>query len=222
MAMHLVKRFGPLTALVRSGRWADRGSVTVGDLAGSTLGVVGFGRIGRHVATLGAALGMEILAYDPVAEPPAGVQCGTLAELLSHSDVITLHLPLTPDTHHLVNTETLSLTRPGAILINCGRGSLIDNDAAFQALVAGRIAGIGLDVFDPEPPQHHPLFDHPDVVLTPHLMGLSKRATVATFAAAAAGVVDVLEGREPAAVANPHWKSAGATATSPATDKADA
>ncbi|MDX6300958.1 MAG: D-3-phosphoglycerate dehydrogenase / 2-oxoglutarate reductase [Nocardioidaceae bacterium] len=221
MALHLVKRFGPLTDLVRSGRWADRGSVAVGDLAGSTLGVVGFGRIGRQVATLGAALGMKVLAYDPVAEPQAELRCGTLVELLSHSDVITLHPPLTPDTHHLINTETLSLTRPGAILINCGRGSLIDNDAAFQALVAGRIAGIGLDVFDPEPPQHHPLFDHPDVVLTPHLMGLSKQATAATFAAAAAGVVDVLEGREPAAaaVANPHWKTARATATSPATDK---
>ena len=96
MAMHLVKRFGRLTDLVRSGRWADRGSVAVGDLAGSTLGVVGFGRIGQHAGTLGAALGMKVLAYDPVAEPPAEVRCATLAELLSRSDVITLHLPLRP------------------------------------------------------------------------------------------------------------------------------
>ena len=105
MAMHLVKRFGRLTDLVRAGRWADRGSVAVGDLAGSTLGVVGFGRIGRHAATLGAALGMKILAYDPVAEPPAEFRCATLAELLSPSDVITLHLPLTPDTHHLIDAD---------------------------------------------------------------------------------------------------------------------
>ena len=75
MAMHLVKRFGRLTDLVRSGRWADRGSVAVGDLAGSTLGVVGFGRIGQHAGTLGAALGMKVLAYDPVAEPPAAYRC---------------------------------------------------------------------------------------------------------------------------------------------------
>ena len=215
MAMHLVKRFGRLTDLVRSGRWADRDSVAVGDLAGSTLGVVGFGRIGQHAGTLGAALGMTVLAYDPVAEPPAGLRCGTLAELLSRSDVITLHLPLTPDTHHLINTETLGLTKTGAILVNCGRGSLIDNDAAFQALLAGRIAGIGLDVFDPEPPEHHPLFDHPDVVLTPHLMGLSGQATAATFTAAATGVVDVLDGRAPTAVANPHWNHAATTAVSP-------
>ena len=129
--------------------------------------------------------------------------------------MITLHLPLTPDTHHLINTETLGLTKPGAILINCGRGSLIDNDAAFQALVDGRIGGIGLDVFDPEPPQHHPLFDHPDVVLTPHLMGLSGQATAATFTAAATGVVDVLDGREPASVANPRWRSGVPGASSP-------
>ena len=215
MALHLVKRLGRLTDLVRTGRWADRGSVAVGDLAGSTLGVVGFGRIGRHTATLGTGLGMNVLAYDPVAEPPAGLRCGTLAELLSRSDVVTLHLPLTPDTHHLINTETLSVTKPGAILINCGRGSLIDNEAAFQGLLTGRIAGIGLDVFDPEPPQHHPLFDHPDVVLTPHLMGLSTQATAATFTAAATGVLDVLTGRDPVAVANPSWRHAAAADVSP-------
>ena len=201
MAMHLVKRLGRLTDLVRSGRWADRGSVAVGDLAGSTLGVIGFGRIGRQAGLLGAALGMSILAYDPDADPPAGTRCDTLAELLSRSDVLTLHLPLTPATHHLINSETLRLTRPGAILVNCGRGSLVDNDAALEALVSGRIGGVGLDVFDPEPPRHHPLFDHPDVVLSPHLMGLSAQATAATFTAAATGVVDVLEGRRPAAVA---------------------
>jgi D-3-phosphoglycerate dehydrogenase len=206
MAMHLVKRLGRLTDLVRSGRWTDRGSVAVGDLAGSTLGVVGFGRIGQHAATLGAALGMKVLAYDPVAEPPAAYRCETLEGLLSRSDVVTLHLPLTPETHHLLDAEKLALTRRGAILVNCGRGSLVDNDAAYQALVDGQLAGIGLDVFDPEPPQHHPLFDHPDVVLTPHLMGLSSQATAATFTAAATGVVDVLEGRTPAAVANPQWE----------------
>ena len=209
MALHLVKRFGRLTELVRSGRWSDRGSVAVGDLAGSTLGVVGYGRIGQHAGNLGAALGMQVLAYDSVSAPPAGIRCGTLAELLSRSDVITLHLPLTPDTRHLINTETLGQTKHGAILVNCGRGSLIDNDAAFQALVVGRIAGIGLDVFDPEPPRHHPLFDHPDVVLTPHLMGLSTKATAATFTAAATGVLDVLDGREPAVVANPDWNHIG-------------
>jgi D-3-phosphoglycerate dehydrogenase / 2-oxoglutarate reductase len=214
MAMHLVKRFGRLTELVRSGRWQERGSVAVGDLAGSTLGVVGFGRIGQQVATLGRALGMGVLAHDPFTPPPADVRCDTLAELISRSDVVSLHVPLTPDTHHLIDAETLGLARPGAILVNCGRGALIDHDAAHEALVAGRIGGIGLDVFDPEPPSHHPLFDHPDVVLTPHLMGLSTRATAATFSAAATGVVDVLSGRTPAAVADPRWSDAEPVAVS--------
>ncbi len=208
MAMHLVKQFGPLTELVRAGRWSERGSVTVGDLAGSTLGVVGYGRIGRQAGALGHALGMTVLAYDPVAAPPDDLRCDTLAELLSRSDVVTLHLPLTPETHHLIDAAALASARPGVILVNCGRGSLIDNDAAYAALLDGRVGGIGLDVFDPEPPEHHPLFDHPDVVLTPHLMGLSSQATAATFTAAATGVVDVLEGREPAAVADPRWRQA--------------
>jgi D-3-phosphoglycerate dehydrogenase / 2-oxoglutarate reductase len=99
------------------------------------------------------------------------------------------------------------------ILINCGRGGLVDLDDALAALESGQLAGVGLDVFDPEPPRHHPLFNHPNVVLTPHLMGLTRRATATTFADAARGIVDVLEGRQPAAVANPDWAPAQAATT---------
>ena len=205
MALHLVKRFGPLTALVREGRWAQRATVPVGDLDGATLGVVGYGRIGRRTAALGEAFGMRVLAYDPVSEPPGDIRCAGLGELAAHSDVITLHLPLTEQTRHLVDDAFLARVRPGAVLINCSRGGLIDIDAVWRALTSGRLSGVGLDVFDPEPPGHHPLFGHPNVVLTPHLMGLSQRATAATFAAAARGVLDVLSGREPQAVADPAW-----------------
>jgi D-3-phosphoglycerate dehydrogenase / 2-oxoglutarate reductase len=207
MALHLVKRFGPLTTLVREGRWTQRTRVPVGDLGGATLGVVGFGRIGQRTAELGRAFGMEILAYDPVSEPPADVRCGGLGDLAGRSDVISLHLPLTGETRHLVNDAFLAGVKPGAVLVNCSRGALIDNDAVFRALTAGRLSGVGLDVFDPEPPRPHPLYEHPDVVLTPHLMGLSRRATAATFTAAARGVLDVLAGREPQAVANPDWRT---------------
>ena len=158
MALHLVKRFGPLTALVREGRWAERAGVSVGDLAAC-------------------------------------------------SDVITLHLPLDEETRHLVDDAFLARVRPGAFLVNCGRGGLVDTDAVWRALTDGRLSGVGLDVFDPEPPGRHPLYGHPDVVLTPHLMGLSRRATAATFTAAARGVLDVLRGREPQAVADPAWRS---------------
>jgi len=202
MALHLVKRFGPLTAMVRDGRWAERGGVSVGDLDGATLGVIGFGRIGRRTAALAAAFGMRVLAYDPVCEPPADVRCADLGDLAARSDVITLHLPLNEQTRHLVDDAFLAQVRPGAVLVNCGRGGLVDTDAVWRALTDGRLSGVGLDVFDPEPPPHHPLFDHTDVVLTPHLMGLTRRATAATFADAAQGVVDVLAGRRPAAVAN--------------------
>ena len=214
MAMHLVKRFGRLTTLVRSGQWADRGTVAVGDLAGSTLGVVGYGRIGQRATALGSALGMEVLAHDPVSEPPAEVRCTDLAELFARSDVITLHLPLLESTHHLVGADLLRHVKPGALLVNCGRGALIDIDAVHAALLDGRLGGVGLDVFDPEPPRHHPLFDHPDVVLTPHLMGLSRQATAATFRDAALGVVAVLDGHHPVSVANPGWAhAASVTAT---------
>ena len=131
-----------------------------------------------------------------------------MSELASASDVVTLHVPLTEETHHLVDDAFLDRVRPGTILINCGRGGLVDLDAAFAALESGRLAGVGLDVFDPEPPEHHPLFDHPDVVLTPHLMGMTRRAAAATFVDAARGIVDVLAGRRPAAVANPEWLDA--------------
>ncbi|HZN70258.1 MAG TPA: NAD(P)-dependent oxidoreductase [Micromonosporaceae bacterium] len=205
MALHLVKRLGPFTDLVRQGLWAQRSRVVVGDLDGATIGIIGYGRIGQRVGELATAIGMHVLAHDPFSPPPTDVACADLDQLAASSDVLTLHAPLTEETHHLVDDEFLARTRPGAILVNCGRGGLLDLDAALAALEAGHLAGVGLDVFDPEPPQHHPLFDHPDVVLTPHVMGLTQRATAATFADAARGVVDVLAGRRPAAVANPEW-----------------
>ncbi|MFI6579216.1 NAD(P)-dependent oxidoreductase [Nocardiopsis sp. NPDC050513] len=203
MTLHLAKRLRPLTDLVREGRWNERSSVPVGDLDGATMGIVGYGRIGRRVGELAAAFGMRTLAYDPVNPPPADIACPDLGALAGASDVLTLHVPLNEDTRHLVNEELLSLVKPGAVLVNCGRGGLLDLDSALAALEVGRLSGVGLDVFDPEPARQHPLFDHPDVVLTPHLMGMTRRAMALTFADAAHGVADVLAGRPPAAVANP-------------------
>ena len=146
---------------------------------------------------------MTVLAYDPVSptaggRPLRGPGGPRRPQRRDHP------APAAAGVHpHLIDAELLGSAKPGAILVNCGRGGLIDIDAVHAALLAGRLGGVGLDVFDPEPPGHHPLFDHPDVVLTPHLMGLSRRATAATFADAAQGVVDVLSGNAPAAVANP-------------------
>jgi D-3-phosphoglycerate dehydrogenase len=208
MALHLVKRFGPLNRLVREGQWARRAEVPVGDLCGSLIGIIGYGRIGRRVGVLAEAFGMRVLAHDPFATPPDAINCPDLSELVAHSDVITLHVPLSDTTRHLVDRRFLTAVKPGAVLVNCGRGGLVDLDAVRDALVAGRLSGVGLDVYDPEPPAHHPLFDHPDVLLTPHLMGMSIRAEAATYTDAAQGVADVLAGRRPAALANPEWMPA--------------
>ncbi len=213
LALHLVKRLRPFTDLVRHGRWADRGQISMGDLDGATIGIIGYGRIGRRVGELATAFGMNVLAHDPFSAPQPEIASADLSVLASASDVVTLHVPLTEETHHLVDAAFLDRVRPGTILINCGRGGLVDLDAAFAALESGRLAGVGLDVFENEPPEHHALFDHPDVVLTPHLMGMSRRAAAATFVDAARGIADVLASRRPAAVANPEWVDAYAAKT---------
>jgi D-3-phosphoglycerate dehydrogenase len=155
-ALHLVRRLTPLTRLVREGRWAERTGVAVGDLDGAAIGIIGYGRIGRRVGELAAAFGMRVLAHDPISPPPADVDCPDLGELAEASDVLTLHAPLTAATYHLVDARLLGRIRTGAILVNCGRGGLLDLDAALAALDTGRLGGIGLDVFDPEPPPTTP------------------------------------------------------------------
>lgn len=200
--LHLSKRLGPLTKLVASGKFNERTNYPVGDLEENTLGIVGYGRIGQRVAHLAKALGMSVIAFDPYANIPAEIKAGDLDELFTKANVITLHVPLTKETTNLINAQSLKKFIDGTILVNCSRGALIDLDAALEALNSGKLAGVGLDVFDPEPPIHHPIFDHENVVLTPHVMGLSKQATLATFIDAAKGVRDVLDGVEPKAIAN--------------------
>ena len=200
--LHLSKRLGPLTKLVVGGKFNERTNYPVGDLEANTLGIIGYGRIGQRVAHLAKAFGMSVVAFDPYAQIPPEMRIDSLGELFTKSSVISLHLPLTSETKGLINSETLNQLNDGTILINCSRGALIDLDAALEALNSGKLAGVGLDVFDPEPPIHHPIFDHENVVLTPHVMGLSKQATLATFIDAAKGVRDVLDGVEPKAIAN--------------------
>jgi NAD(P)-dependent dehydrogenase (short-subunit alcohol dehydrogenase family) len=118
LALHLVKRLSPMTALVRDGRWEQRADpeMILGDLDGATMGIIGFGRIGRRVGELAAAFGMRVLAYDPVDPPPGEVGCGSLAELAANSDIVTLHVPLTEQTRRMVDATFLDALRPGAIM----------------------------------------------------------------------------------------------------------
>ncbi|MGO3090304.1 MAG: NAD(P)-dependent oxidoreductase [Galactobacter sp.] len=201
--LHLLKSLGPLTELIRSGGWAERTQIPVGDLEDATLGIVGYGRIGQRVAQLATAFGTRVLAYDPVAPVPADLDAG-LQELLANSGIVSLHVPLLESTRNLIDAEALSRMKDGVVLINVSRGGLVDLDAALDALETGRLGGLGLDSFEPEPATPHPLYDHPRVVLTPHVMGLSAKAARATFIDAARAVRAVLDGGAPAAIAQPN------------------
>lgn len=201
MMLALSKNLGELTELVRDGRWDDRGMHPVGDIEGSTVGIVGWGRIGQRLGTLVGALGARVIAFDPFATIPDTIRRETLVELLKESDCVSLHAPLVDSTRHLINEDSLRSMRPGALLINCGRGPLIDIDAVHRALGDGTLGGVGLDVFDDEPAVPHPIMRHPRVVMTPHVMGLSRRAAAQTFADAADGIRAVLAGETTVATA---------------------
>jgi len=180
MLLALVRRIPQAHAAAASGRWAREGFVGT-ELAGKTLGLVGLGKIGSEVARRAAAFGMRLRAYDPyVSEERArrlGVDLGPWAEILGQSDVLTLHVPLAPDTRALIGRDELAMMKRGALLVNCARGGLVDEDALRGALDEGQVGGAALDVLAQEPPPAgHPLLSHPRVVLTPHLGGSTLEA----------------------------------------------
>jgi D-3-phosphoglycerate dehydrogenase len=217
-ALALVLAFGrrlfALDRSVRDGRWDVIG--VAGDtkrLAESTLGVVGFGQIGRMLADKASALGLRVLATSPrsAAEHAAahGAEAVGLERLLAESDYVALLCPLTPQTRHIVNRQTLALMRPGAHLINLSRGALVDEAALVEALQGGRLAGAGLDVFEREPPaDDSPLRRLPNVVLTPHAAYYSSRALADLQERVTLNVLEALAGRRPASTLNPDARSA--------------
>ena len=184
-------------ASVRSGEWS-RGKFMGRQLYGKTLGVVGIGRIGIQVAHRAQAFGMKLLAYDPfVAEERArelGLKLVSLADLLKDSDVVTLHTPSTEATRGLMSKENLSLMKKSAILVNCARGDLVDEQALAAALAKGQIAGAALDVYKSEPPKDSPLLSAPRVVLTPHHAASTSEAQAEVSLQIARQVIGVLSG----------------------------
>ena len=183
-----------LDARMRAGHW-DKSTHKSLELRGKTLGVVGLGAIGRRVATIGAAFGMKVVAFDPFAKAsPEGVARVSLAELFSVSEVVSLNCPLTDDNRHMVNAATLATMRDGVIIVNTGRGGLIDEAALIDALASGKVRSAGLDSFSVEPfvGEHH-FRAIPNVVLTPHVGGVSEDAYVNMGTAAAQNILDVLK-----------------------------
>jgi phosphoglycerate dehydrogenase-like enzyme len=171
------------------------------ELDGAVLGLVGFGRIARRVATAAQALGMRVVAHDPyVDEAPDGVRLASLDEVFTSPDIISLHAPATPDTRHLVDADRLATVKRGVYIVNCARGSLVDHDALLAALDDGCVAGAGLDVTEPEPlPAGHPLLGRDDVVVTPHVASASIAGRRRLYEHAIANALAVLAG-EPATV----------------------
>lgn len=203
LMLSLAKQLPLLDRLVREGRWSQRDEIEIRDLAGAALGIVGLGRIGRRLAALATAAGMRVLAFDPYARPE-GFELVSLEELFARSDFVSLHAPLTDETRGMVDAALLARAR-SAILVNLARGALVRSlDDLLAALENGHLEGVGLDVFAEEPPDlSHPLFAHPRVLVSPHALGLSRSAKAATARAVAEGILAVLRGERPTAVANP-------------------
>lgn len=189
---------------VRSGGWAASKdwcywNSPLVELAGKTLGVVGFGRIGRATARIADALGMRILAHDSYqgdTPPWEGFRWAGLDELLAESDAVTLHCPLTADNLHMINAERLGRMKRGAFLINTSRGPLVKDQDLADALNAGVIAGAALDVLSVEPPvEGNPLFTAKNCIVTPHIAWATKEARARLMEVAVANVKAFLEGR---------------------------
>lgn len=208
LMLAVLRRVREMDAVVRENRWDERWKTRLSDLTGAKVGIVGFGRIARCTAKIcGAGFGAEIAAYDPMLSADeiraAGAIPMDLPELLTR-DVISIHVPLTETTRNLIGAAELAQMHSGAVIVNTSRGGIIDEAALAEALRAGTIAGAGIDVFEHEPPRaDNPLFTLPNVVLAPHVAGVTE-ASMKGMALACADVVDtVLAGGRPATLLNP-------------------
>ena len=164
---------------LKEGKWTKKQLKGV-ELNGKTLGIIGLGRIGREVAKRALALGMRVIAYDPfVKETDLDVKLVELDDLLSNADYITVHVPLIPETKHLINEEAFEKMKEGVFVLNCARGGIVDEKALLKALKEGKVAGAGMDVFEAEPPTsdvEKELLSLPNVVATPHIGASTKEA----------------------------------------------
>ncbi|MBQ1390718.1 MAG: hydroxyacid dehydrogenase [Firmicutes bacterium] len=199
----MLKKISYFDRAMHEGNWKCRDGGGFYDAEGRTIGIAGLGRIGRHVAEIASVLKMRVVVYDPFLTEEqvraAGYEyAATFEELLAAADVLTLHMPGTKENEKIINRETLALMKPGALLINFARGVLVDEDALYEALTTGKLAGAALDAFTPEPPNFaHPLYQLDNVLLSPHTGGISEDARRRMSINVAKGIDAVLEGREP-------------------------
>ncbi|MBA7468738.1 Hydroxypyruvate reductase [subsurface metagenome] len=200
LMLSVAKQLKTMDKAVHEGNWKIRYASKAVDIEGKTLGLVGIGHIGSLLAQkCRLAFNMKVIAYDPYVEQVEGVElCSSLDQLFSQSDFISIHVPYTEETHHLVDARLLGLMKPDSCLINTSRGPVVDEKALIEALKNKSIAGAGLDVFKKEPPSpDNPLFKFDNVITTPHSSALSRDCVMKVAIVAAQAVVDCLEGRQP-------------------------
>ncbi len=208
----LAKKFTVLHNNLRAGRWDHSVLKSMPSIYAQTLGLVGFGRIGRLVAKKGQAFGMKIIVSDPFVSAAtvqeAGGQLVSMDELLAQADFISLHVPLMVETRHLISDAQFQKMKPNAFIINTSRGAVIDEAALIRALEAGRIAGAGLDVFEKEPPApDNPLLHMDNVTVTPHAADYSDRSRAYLRWRVGKAAAELLQGIWPENVVNPKSKA---------------
>ena len=208
LMLALRRQVREMDAMVREGRFEERWKIRLGDLTGSRVGLVGFGRIARCVATIcGAGFGCEVAAYDPFLTPEqireGGAEPLDLPELMG-CDVVSIHVPLSDGTRDLIGAAELARMRPDGVIVNCSRGGIVNEEALVTALRSGSIGGAGMDVFTEEPPPaDHPLFSLPNIVLSPHVAGVTESG-MKGMALHVADVIDTIHaGGTPATLLNP-------------------
>ena len=201
MILAINRMIVPDSKMVKLGKWNDvKKSNRVFRLSDATLGVVGFGRIGRRLANKAKVLGLNVIAYDPYINEEVydGVKIVSFDQVISSSDILSLHVPLTEETNHLISYKELEKMKENAILINVSRGGLIDENALSEYLKSGKVRGVGLDVMeDHNPSSTNPLFEYENVIVTPHTAFFSQESSEELQIRSCEQLYGVLNGKKP-------------------------
>ncbi len=190
----LARQIPQMTASMKAGEWAKKTFSKGSEIKGKTLGLIGAGRIAQAAGSRARALGMSVIAYDPYVESAEGIEMLPLEDLLPRADFLSLHVPHTEETHHIIGAEEIAKLKKGAYIINCGRGGTLDEDALFAALQSGKVAGAALDVYAEEPSKAHKLYTLPQVIGSPHVGAGTLEAKARVGEEVAKNVIGALKG----------------------------
>ena len=197
LIFNLARRISFLNERTKAGEWVRSTGM---ELKGKTIGILGLGAIGKYLAEFAQGVSMRVMAYDPYIDKDYAkehnITVATFDEVIEQADIISIHIPLTPTTRHLINKATIDKMKQGALLINTSRGGIIDEEAAYDALVNHRLGGLGLDAFEVEPPTGSPLFHLDNVVVTPHTGAHTKEAIDNMANLSVENLINVLNGND--------------------------